>query len=74
MSIDGFAMQKLVKGDIMIQKYRDLNELIHQNQQAQQFYSSLPDYVQDMIAQRASSVNSLESLQCYADNLLQGDK
>ena len=58
----------------MIKKYPDLYSLIDQEPEADQFYSSLPDYVREMISQRAESVNSLESLQSYADNLLQGDR
>ena len=58
----------------MAKKYPDLNALIEQDQAAGQYYASLPDYVREMISQRATSVNSFESLQNYADNLLQGDR
>ena len=58
----------------MLKKYPDLYSLIDQEAEADQFYNSLPDYVREMISQRATSVNSFESLQNYADNLLQGDR
>ena len=58
----------------MLKKYPDLYSLIDQEPEADQFYNSLPDYVPEMISQRATSVNSFESLQNYADNLLQGDR
>ena len=57
----------------MAKKYQDLNALIEQEQAAGQYYASLPDYVREMISQRAGSVNSLASLQDYAENLLRGD-
>ena len=58
----------------MLKKYPDLYSLIDQEPEADQFYNSLPNYVREMISQRATSVNSFESLQNYADNLLQGDR
>ena len=58
----------------MLKKYPDLYSLIDQEPEADQFYNSLPDYVREMISQRATSVNSFESLQNYSDNLLQGDR
>ena len=56
-----------------MQKYHDLHELIQNDPQAQQYYQQLPDYVRDMMAQRADSVNSFASLRDYADNLTRGD-
>lgn len=55
------------------QKYSGLQSLISSDRQAKEFFVSLPDYVQGMIQQRSDSVNSLESLKDYADNLLRGD-
>ncbi len=57
----------------MSQKYSGLDELIQSNSEAGQYYSSLPQYVKEMISQRGDNVNSLESLRDYAENLLRGD-
>jgi len=57
----------------MHRKYNDLNALIEQNSEAKQYFSSLPDYVRDQIGQRSDHINSLASLQDYAENLLRGD-
>lgn len=56
-----------------MQRYPDLYALIDRSSEAGQYYNSLPDYVRDAIRQRADSVNSLSSLQDYAENLLRGD-
>lgn len=56
-----------------MQRYPDLFTLIDRSSEAGQYYNSLPDYVRDAIRQRADSVNSLSSLQDYAENLLRGD-
>lgn len=57
----------------MGQKYPGLYELMEQDQEAKQYFSGLPDYVREQIASRANNVNSIESLQDYAENLLRGD-
>ena len=57
----------------MPKKYESLDVLIAENQSANQYFSSLPAYVKEQMSQRASSINSLASLQDYADNLLRGD-
>ena len=57
----------------MDEKYSGLDALVQSNQQANSFYSALPDYVQDQISQRKQNVNSYESLVDYAENLLRGD-
>lgn len=56
-----------------MQRYPDLYTLIDRSPEAGQYFSTLPDYVRDAIRQRADSVNSLSSLQDYAENLLRGD-
>lgn len=53
--------------------YPDLSTLLQQNDQAKQFFDTLPDYVQSQIRTRPEGVNSLESLQDYAENLTRGD-
>ena len=53
--------------------YSGLDELIKNDSVAKQYYSKLPQYVQEQIGQKAHNVNSLASLQDYAENLLRGD-
>jgi hypothetical protein len=57
----------------MHKKYSDLNELIRQDAEADRYFSALPDYVREQISERGDGVNSLASLQDYAENLLRGD-
>ena len=54
-------------------QYKDLQALLAQDPQAQQYFDALPSYVKDHIATRARGVNSMDSLQDYAQNLLRGD-
>lgn len=58
----------------MSNKYYDLFDLIEQDEEASDVYSSLPDYIQDMIDDRADNIRSVSDLKSYADNLLSGDK
>ena len=57
----------------MAKKHSGLGSLIKQNSDAKNYFESLPDYVQESIAQRGDNVNSIESLRDYAENLLRGD-
>ena len=57
----------------MAKKYSGLNSLIQQDSNAKKYFESLPDYVQESIAQRGDNVNSIASLRDYAENLLRGD-
>lgn len=50
-----------------------LDSVLKSNQ-AQQYFSSLPGYVQEMILQRRESIRSEDDLRRYADNLTQGDR
>lgn len=54
-------------------KYRDLDALLSAEPGTKAYFDSLPDYVREHIRSRASSVNSLESLRDYAENLTRGD-
>ncbi len=54
-------------------KYSDLNALVEKDARAKQYFNSLPDYVQSQISTRAEGVNSMASLQDYAENLTRGD-
>lgn len=58
----------------MNEKYSGLYQMMEQSREARKIFSSLPDYVQDSIVQRADNVCSVTELQNYADNLLQGDR
>lgn len=55
-------------------KYNNLNELLSSNQNAGNFFNSLPDYVQEMIRQRSNNIKSEHQLRMYAENIVQGDK
>jgi len=58
----------------MSDKYYDLFDLIEQDEEASEIYSSWPDYIQDMIDERADNIRSSSQLKSYADGLLNGDK
>lgn len=58
----------------MPHQYRDLHEMIRQDGEINQYFSSLPSYVQETICQRADNIHNPETLRRYADNLLSGDK
>lgn len=57
----------------MSQYKSGLFQLIDQNESANSFYSQLPDYVKEMIAQRADQVSTEEELRNYAEMLTRGD-
>lgn len=54
-------------------KYESLYALMGEDREAEQYFSSLPDYVRDQMKDRADHINSFESLKDYAENLLRGD-
>ena len=56
-----------------MQKYNDLYSLIQSDPKADQYFRSLPGYVQEAISSKASCVNSYESLKTYAEKLTRGD-
>ncbi len=60
-------------GEVIKMKYADLNALLKGDPKAKQYYDSLPDYVKEQIASRGENVNSMASLQDYAENLTRGD-
>ena len=57
----------------MSKKYSGLDTLINSDKEAKMYFDSLPDYVKDQMWQRNQNINSIESLQDYAENLLRGD-
>lgn len=56
-----------------MKKYATMQDLLSHDPEARRYFASLPETVRDQIATRADSVNSLSSLQDYAENLLRGD-
>lgn len=56
-----------------MKKYPDMYALFNSDAEAKRYYDALPAYVKEQIGTRAGSVNSLASLQDYAENLLRGD-
>ncbi len=54
-------------------KYSGLHNLISEDYEANQYFSSLPEYVKEQISQRDHNINSFESLRDYAENVLRGD-
>lgn len=57
-----------------MQLYDDLYGLIRQDQEANRYFHSLPNYVREAISQRAQRINSVESLRDYAENLTRDDE
>lgn len=55
-------------------KYNNLQALLASDQNANGYFSSLPEYVQEHIQTREQNVNSLDELKKFAENYLQGDK
>ena len=53
---------------------KGLDGLLGTSPAARQYFSSLPEYVQEMIVQRRESIKSEDELHRYADNLTQGDR
>lgn len=51
-----------------------LDGLLHTSSNAQQYFASLPEYVQEMVLQRRQKIQSEDELHRYADNITQGDK
>lgn len=51
-----------------------LDGLLRTSSNAQRYFSSLPEYVQEMIMQRRQNIQSEDELYRYADNITQGDK
>lgn len=57
-----------------MQHYEDLYSLIRQDSEANRYFCSLPNYVRESMNQRAQSINSIESLRDYAENLTRDDE
>ena len=57
----------------MPQEYEGLFDLIEKDQNAKEFYSTLPDYMKEMMSQRSQNVRTEEELRDYAEMLSRGD-
>ena len=54
-------------------KYQNLDALLAADTKAKELFDQIPQYAQDQIRSRGESVNSIESLSDYIDNVLRGD-
>lgn len=57
-----------------MQQYEDLYGLIRQDQEADRYFHSLPEYIRESVCLRAQSIRSLENLRDYAENLTRDDE
>jgi len=57
----------------MGKKYSDLYALLADDRNARNYFNGLPDYVCDQMEERAAGINSLESMEHYAEKLTRGD-
>ena len=60
-------------GEVIFMKYANLNALLKADPRAREYFNSLPDYVRQQMASNPGGINSMDSLQTYANNLTQGD-
>ena len=54
-------------------KYQNLDALLAGDKKAKALFDQIPQYAKDQIMARGESVNSVESLSDYIDNVLRGD-
>lgn len=52
--------------------YHDLYDLLRSESEARDLFESLPLYIRTAINDRPDGINSLSSLQSYADNMTRG--
>lgn len=53
--------------------YENLGDLLYHDSRAEEYFYSLPDSIQRILCEYPQSVNSLENLQYYGNNLLHGE-
>lgn len=53
--------------------YPDLHELLRNEEEARALFASLPLYVRTSINDRPETINSIDSLRTYLNNMTQGD-
>lgn len=54
-------------------KYQNLDALLAADKKAKDLFEKIPQYAQEQIRSRGESVNSIESLSDYIDNVLRGE-
>lgn len=57
----------------MPRKYDNLKALLQGDHEAYDYFTKLPQYVREHIAERSNEVNSFSSLRSHADNATKGD-
>lgn len=57
----------------MDKKYSSLKELLFEDERAKDYFASLPQYVREQANERADSINSIQSLKDYVDNITRMD-
>ena len=50
-----------------------MQQLLQNNNQAQQYFKRLPSYVQEQIRTRETNIHTYAALRDYAENLVRGD-
>ena len=55
----------------VIHMAKNLNQILGESSACEQFFASLPGYVQETIRERADSIHSENDLRRYAENLLE---
>lgn len=56
-----------------MKQYANLGDMLKNEPEVYDYFTSLPVYARSMIARRSENVHSYEELQSYAENLLRGD-
>ena len=69
------AFSKTKGGGVSSMKasYENLGDLLYHDSRAEEYFYSLPDSIQRILCEYPQSVNSLENLQYYGNNLLHGE-
>lgn len=57
----------------MDRRYNGLDDLLKQNSRANDYFASLPDYVQGTIRERGDNIQSEDDLRQYAENLVRNE-
>ncbi len=57
----------------MKSKYDGLNELVNNDETAKKYFANLPEYIREQLNERRDSINSMESLKNYVDNITRMD-
>lgn len=57
----------------MRDNYSGLNDLVNNDETAKKYFANLPEYIRDQLNERRDSINSMESLKNYVDNITRMD-